>query len=354
MAVFDRDAVFTEPVVLTGEQSIEFLEGVTITHNLPFLFLYQDCRARIVGHNTQIVQGANSVFVSSDHTRGGSHVWDLYIEGFSTTTGAAFFNNNRGGRPPYTERTNMVTIKGVSAECQANPITIYSQNGPVVSFHGEDLVLRSRQSHTMYLHPNVNVTLKGVSMTPLGVGINSPTALALHNFSGGGVPGGADYIHMEGVTSTQPVEFANNNGVLTCNDIKLRNCSFPIYHSNHPVVSAEDNRFIGYSLVSGTFQRCTGRLTLTGDSLLEQCTLDELGLPNTGVVTLKNTVVRGMAFTAYTPPAPTRIELVVDHSTVLGIAFNPLVDATVVVVGDTKRPTGGWGYTIPESAYKQK
>ncbi len=306
-AIIDKDVEISSPVHVHGDITLKGENQPTITANVHSKFneLFHLHEGRHFFSGFDIQQDSNSTaFLTARQEK---IIWQNEFDQVNILSGREAYSSSRGGL--WDEANDSIlqwsgTVwKNSTISVGRVPITIFSQDGPAKYLHLENMTIQNGDdfgnarvagrkqayvSHTLYCHPNVSLRFNNVTL--------KPGKLALHHFSGGGVPGKNRYVELYNVQSpNKGVELSTPKST----PIQLENCHFGIYtpkHKHIPEVIAKNCYFdnVGDGAVSGTLIACKGEIGSGGKGLtltLKDCQLDHLSLQLGGQITVINSTI---------------------------------------------------------------
>jgi len=301
-AILDRSITVTNSIVVNGNLQLKGMSGVVITNKV----MDNDGKLFVLGRGNHSFAG----FTIQQHPNGNAFttiqdagsLWNNFFDGVHITNGRTAYQSSRGGN----EKTWCITTwKNSSIRVATVAIGIFSQDGPFKALHLDNMdiangkafgnhIIDVRQNpdhitHTLYCHPNVSLDFKNVVLAAGG--------LALHHFSGGGVPGHAKYLRFDSlICKSGAFEMVTPGN----NPIIIKNSELGPYTTlgvPNPMVDAINTKFKnsgnGISL-RGKLTACTGSVWTSGYGSLEiiNCQLDELNFRPGGRAIVRNSNIQ--------------------------------------------------------------
>lgn len=222
-------------------------------------------------------------------------LWKNTLSFINVTGGSYAYYSDRGGNENYTDTT---IIENCTFNVSRNGVVVYSQDGAYKALHEKNVFISTDSSHNQYIHPNISIRFENVHSVKGGTTIQQGSnalapGLALHHFSGGGVPGKAKYVELtkcvtEAKGGMWQIEQPENRSVM------MEDCDIAVYSIPQPLTYARNCHFKSGgqgAFLKGTFINCSGEIWPVGGSVIEGGNFENMTL-NAGKIEVNNCSVK--------------------------------------------------------------
>ena len=243
------------------------------------LFTFSQSKSTIKGFDITLPDEA--VAFTTEFKTG--NLWTINLEDIKVTGGNSGWYSARGGVYDKVKDSvmvwNTVSFKNVSLKTNIVNISVYSQDGPTIAVYMDNVDLQTSRSHAMYFHPNVSIDLNNVRVLATGAKLTKGQGLALSHFSGGGVPGMAQYYRMNNVSC----DFAPFTIAPTKTIPVIKNSNLHIYdmYLDSRNIYAENTTFNKLTFVAGELVNCSGKIRLIKNINIKGGNFTEIQVGNT-------------------------------------------------------------------------
>lgn len=303
-AIIDKSITIRSTVFINGNIKLKGIDGTVLTNEVKG----KSNDMILLGKGTHDI----SNFSVKQHPNGtafktvaetGIH-WLNQFDHVDIENGRQAYESSRGGK---SDAWNITVWKNSKIRTAAVAISIFSQDGPYKALHLEHMDIangkqygnhvidyrndKDRVTHTLYCHPNVSLDFNDVRL--------EAGRLALHHFSGGGVPGKNTYVKMHAVKTVKgALEMASpETGAIIITDSEL--APYTTAGVAHPLVNAKNSTFKNMGngiMLRGKLTNCKGGAWTSPDGPLEiiDCELDEINMRPGGKLIIRNSKVKNM------------------------------------------------------------
>lgn len=297
--ILDQTIQVDKTILIDGDSKIIFENENFITFGPTVVngFYLKKGTHEFIRYKTKHLNNSGSSHVFTDQTP--SILWKNFFDGCIMEGGSYGYNSSRGGTPTQMSTTFIANAK---IDVEACCISVFSQDGPYKNLHLENVVLKSKTSHNIYVHPSVS--LHYVNVKTLGAG-----KLMQHQYSGSG-NGGYNtglYSYFEKVDVTLPntgtpydtyaafemTTLANDNPVII-KDSKIG--PYVTSGVKPAIVDAVNTQFVNAGngiFLRGKITNCTGGVwpSVSNAVTIENCNLSEISYRGGGTLIANNSTI---------------------------------------------------------------